>query len=80
VSGINQTIMTSLHCFLDIQLKEYSHALNCKKPVSAFSAKKGGVEVAYATKKGSAQDIHRATSHVPISHLSPLPLCPPGAF
>ncbi len=31
----------------------YSHALNRKKPVSAFRAKKGGIcfEVAYATKK-----------------------------
>jgi hypothetical protein len=36
-----------------MHLKGYSHALNHKKPVSAFSAKNGGVcfEVAYATKK-----------------------------
>ncbi len=53
MSGINRTIMTSHSIVFYIHLKGYTCALNRKKPVSAFRAKKEGVcfEVAYATKK-----------------------------
>ncbi len=49
MSGINWTNLT-LHTIA--HLKGYSCGLNCKKLVSAFSAKNGGVcfEVAYSTK------------------------------
>jgi hypothetical protein len=45
VSGVNRTVMT-LHTIADVfwlHLKGYSHVLYRKKPVLAFSSKKGGV-------------------------------------
>ncbi len=44
MSGISRTVITS-HIITDvfkIHLKRYSHALNRKKPVSAFRVKKSG--------------------------------------
>ncbi len=55
-SGINITIMTS-PMFLDI-LKGYSRDLNIKKPVSAFSAKKGASDVRWSTLPKSFVRVH----------------------
>ncbi len=56
MNGTNRTVLTS-HTIADvfqIHLKGSSHVLNCKKPVSAFRAKKGASVLRWLTLLGGA--------------------------
>ncbi len=56
MSGTNQTVLTSqtIADVFQIHFKGSSHVLNCKKPVSAFRAKKGTSVLRWLTLLGGA--------------------------
>ncbi len=76
-SGIIRTVINFAYnrrFFFYVNLKGYSHALNCKKPVSAFRAKKGASVLRGLTDTGLVLTcVKKVTGHGPIRPL-PLPI------